>query len=100
MTTRRTFLLKVIPAAGAVALLGSKAMAAPMLKENDPMALALGYKDDTNKVDSAKWKKFKAGQTCDNCNLYKATGADKGTCSLFAGKEVTAKGWCNSWIKK
>ncbi len=99
MTSRRTFLLKVIPAVGAVALLGSKAMAAPLLTEKDPMAKALGYTADATKVNTAKWKKYKAGQDCATCNLFRSTGAN-GTCTLFAGKEVSPKGWCNSWVKK
>jgi hypothetical protein len=100
MTTRRTFLLKVLPAVGATMLLGQRALAAPSLTESDPMAIQLGYKADAGKVDSAKWKKYQAGQNCSNCNLFKATNGGNGSCSLFAGKEVAGAGWCNSWIKK
>ena len=43
--------------------------AAPHLDEKDPTAQSLGYKHDATKVDKAKFPKYKAGETCANCQL-------------------------------
>lgn len=76
-----------------------------MTSVNDPTAKALGYYEDATKVDTKKWPK-RAGaegakQFCYNCMFYQTKEDPKKTtaapCTLFAGKGVTAKGWCNSW---
>lgn len=101
MTTRRTFLLKVVPVVGAAVLLGSRAFAAPKLTETDKMAKTLGYKLDTTKVDKKKYPKHANDQMCNNCTLFQGKPKDAfGGCTLFAGKDVTNKGWCMSWAKK
>lgn len=103
MTTRRTFLLKVVPAVGAAALLGSRAFAAPAVKlsETDKMAMTLGYKTDTTKVDAKKYPKHTKDQACHNCTLFQGKPTDAfGGCTLFAGKQVANNGWCMSWAKK
>lgn len=102
MTSRRTFLLKVIPAAGALAVLGGKAMAAPAaVVETDPQAIALGYKANTAKVDKAKFPKHAADQHCGNCQLFQgAATAASAPCAIFGGKLVANKGWCSAWVKK
>ena len=77
-----------------------------LVSETDPQAAALGYKADASKVDTAKWAK-RAGpdgakQFCSNCLLFnggKETTEAQGPCTLFPGKAVAAKGWCNSWAK-
>ncbi|MGK0269416.1 MAG: hypothetical protein ACI88H_000047 [Cocleimonas sp.] len=77
----------------------------PKLTEDDPMAMGLGYKNDATTVDTTKYPK-RAGdagakQWCDNCSLY--TGdkdAEWGKCSIFGGKQINAKGWCNAWVAK
>nr|WP_260464043.1 high-potential iron-sulfur protein [Burkholderia sp. Bp8963] len=75
--------------------------AAPVLSENDPTALALGYKADASKVDKAKFSRYQSGQTCANCQLYQgAAGSEMGPCSTYGGKLVFAKGWCNAYVKK
>ena len=73
------------------------------VSEDDPSAKALGYKHDATAVDTAKYPR-RAGpegakQFCDNCKLYSA-GSEEGWggCSIFPGKEVNAKGWCNAWV--
>lgn len=77
----------------------------PKLTEDDPMAMGIGYKHDATTVDTAKYPK-RAGeegakQLCDTCALY--TGekdAEWGKCTIFAGKQVNAKGWCTAWAAK
>lgn len=74
---------------------------APVLAENDPTALALGYKVDAAKVDKTKFPRFQTGQTCANCQLYQGKpGSDKSPCPTYGGKLVYAKGWCNAYVKK
>ena len=73
------------------------------VSEDDASAKALGYKHDATTVDTAKYPRRAgtdgANQFCDNCKLYSA-GSENGwgACSIFPGKEVNAKGWCNAWI--
>lgn len=102
MTTRRKFILQIIPAAAAVTILGNKAMAAPPPKLTDthPAAKALAYITDTKKVDAKKFPQHKATQDCRNCMHYTATGKTVGTCALFKGFEVEKVAWCRSWVEK
>lgn len=72
-----------------------------LLQESDDEAKATGYRADAGQVDRAKFPKYAPGQTCANCSLFAPDG-DKpsGGCALFYGKDVLAKGWCNSWEKR
>lgn len=108
MNSRRHFLRNI--AISAPVLLGARALAqdtpakpAPPVKltEDDPVAMALGYKEDTTKVDSAKYPQHKPEQVCDNCALYTGKpGQPTGPCTVFQNKLVTAKGWCATWALK
>jgi hypothetical protein len=102
MTTRRTFVLKIVPAIGLAATCSSRLFAAaPKLDEKDPMAVGLGYKEDASKTDKAKFPRYAAGQDCANCQQYQGKAGDaSGPCTIFAGKLVSAKGWCNAYVKK
>ena len=98
MNTRRTFLITV--AATGAALTGA-VRAQVKLDEKDPQAVALGYVHDATKVDAKKFPKYAAGQMCSNCALYQGKPTDPwAACPLFGNKQVAAKGWCNSWVKK
>ena len=97
-SNRRQFMaLSAVSVASLVA--ARVAYAQPMLGENEPQALALGYKEDAKEVDRAKFAKYAEGQRCDNCQLYTVKDATTGLCSIFPGKLVTAAGWCNLWVK-
>lgn len=100
--SRRTFLLHIAAAGTALAQVNASAQpAAPKLDEADPQATALGYKQDTNKVDGKKFPKHEASQSCVTCQLYQGKPKDpSGPCPLFAGKQVAAAGWCSAWVKK
>lgn len=88
----------------------NKAAAAPanLVKPSEPMATSLGYVEDASKVDSKKWAK-RAGpagakQFCYNCQFYQADPAkakttDAAACTIFGGKSVKGKGWCNTWTQ-
>ena len=71
---------------------------APMVDPNDATAKAVGYVEDHTKSANAK------GNQCATCGFYAKkdtrSGKEAGTCTIFAGKEVYANGFCNSWNKK
>ena len=97
--SRRQFI--ILSAAGACTLaLNGKVQAQAMVSETDPQAVALGYKADATKVDKAKFPKYAASQICGNCALYQGGAAAAGACPLFAGKQVSSKGWCSAYNKK
>ena len=101
-TNRRVFLMTV--AAGTSALSAAQSFAqagGPQVLETDPQAIALGYKNDSTKVDAKKYPKHAATQSCLSCQLFQPKGKDVlGGCPLFAGKQVSAKGWCSAWTQK
>jgi hypothetical protein len=102
MTTRRQFVITLLPAATAMLALSRTAQAqAAKVEETDPTAIALGYKHDATKVDAKKFPTFVAGRNCSNCQLYQGKPTDAwAPCAIFAGKQVNAKGWCSAWAKK
>ncbi len=91
--------LAAVPAA---ALIAREAAAAPaLIDENDPAAKALAYLHDAKKVDATANATYKNGQICENCIQYTGTaGAGQGSCNMFPGKLVKAKGWCKVWVLK
>ncbi len=92
--------MQAIAASGTV-LTAQQVAAQAALAESDAQAVALGYKADASKVDKAKQTKYAASQACANCALFQAaSGAAAGACPLFAGKQVSVKGWCTAWAKK
>lgn len=99
MTNRRVFILQSVIGTGIVAS-GMAMAAAPMVAETDPMAKSLGYVADSTKADGKKYPKHAATQACSNCALFQGKGAATGPCPLFAGKEVSSKGWCSAYAKK
>ena len=73
----------------------------PPLGEADPTGMALGFREDTTKVEASKYPNHRPDQTCANCNLAQTAQADgRLPCSIFPGKSVGAKGWCAAWVKK
>lgn len=105
MNTRRHFLRSLMVTAGAPAILATKVFsqdAKPVkLEESDPTATALGYKEDTTKVDATKYPMHKPDQKCSDCALYTGkAGEATGPCTAFANKIVTAGGWCAAFAKK
>jgi hypothetical protein len=100
MTTRRVFILQSV--VGTTALASGMAMAAdlPMVAETDANAKGLGYVADTTKADGKKFPKHTPEQKCSNCALYQGKAEPSGACPLYAGKKVTAAGWCSAYAKK
>ena len=91
--------MQTLCVAGAAAMASTAAQAA-MVDEKDPQAVGLGYQADATKVDKAKAPKYAAGQNCSNCALYQGGSAAAGGCPIFAGKQVSGKGWCSAYAKK
>jgi hypothetical protein len=97
---RRRFMLLGAQAAGALSIaVSGLAQAEERLTQADPVAQALGYKEDASKVDNSN-AHYVAGSACANCQLYQGKPGDAaGDCPIFH-KLVSAKGWCNSYTKK
>ena len=103
MSNRRVFLksLSQIAAASAIGVTLTARAESPKLDEKDPQATALGYNNDTTKVDKVKFPKHTVAQQCSNCQLFQGKAADAwGPCPIFAGKQVSSKGWCSAYTKK
>ena len=96
--SRRQFLISAAVLAGSAILLPLQKAQAQVVRldPKDPMASRLGYTPNAASVDAKKYPSYQAGRQCSNCAQFK----DNGTCSLFAGKQVSADGWCMSWAKK
>lgn len=101
-SNRRTFMLQVASGGVAIAATQLNAQAAPArVLETDAQAVALGFKDDTNKVDQAKFPKHTKAEECSKCNFYSGkAGASLGPCAVFGGKDVPPGGWCSAFVKK
>ena len=86
------------PAAGGDAKAPAAGGGAPLVDPNDATAKAVGYVEDHTKAAAAK------GNHCATCGFYakkdSRNGKEAGTCTIFAGKEVYAAAYCNSWNKK
>lgn len=105
MHKRRVILISITTAAAASAVgipLSVFAQALQKIDPKDPQAVSLGYTDDTTKVDKKKFPKHEPSQQCNNCQFYvTAKEVDNlAPCTIFGGKAVAAKGWCNAWAKK
>ncbi len=100
MDSRRRSILLAAPAFAIGLTAMRDALAQARVPESDPTATALGYKEDASKVDVAKYKTYAKGNTCANCNFYKSSNANEGTCMALGNRLVAAKGWCSAWVKK
>ncbi|MGI9246772.1 MAG: high-potential iron-sulfur protein [Steroidobacteraceae bacterium] len=102
---RRTLLKGALLGVAAVpmsALLSRTAdAAAGKVDPNEPQAKSLGYVEDATKVDAKANPNFKAGQHCANCLQAQAKpGAAEVPCNIFAGRNVSANGWCKVYVKR
>lgn len=60
----------------------------PKLSLDNATAKALGYTHESTA----------ANKTCAGCQLYTGkANAEWGSCAIFSGNLVNAKGYCNSW---
>jgi hypothetical protein len=92
--------MRLIPVAGVSLLLPGIANAdVPVLTEADPMAKAMGFRNDTAKADGAKYPKHTNEQTCAKCLHYTTAGAESAKCDLFS-KVVPKTGWCSGYSRR
>ncbi|MFL6691720.1 MAG: high-potential iron-sulfur protein [Ramlibacter sp.] len=100
--TRRVFMLQVATGPAALAAAVASAQDAPArVDAKDPQAASLGYTEDAGQVDARRFPRRTAEQLCANCQVYSGKGNEPtGPCTVFAGKLVTAKGWCSAWVLK
>jgi hypothetical protein len=101
MSNRRQFMLKLLPLAGAAAVLPRVALAADVadLTEKDGMAVAMGFRLESEKADQAKYPKHTNEQKCASCLHFTTVGAEKARCDLF-NKMVPKGGWCSGYSKR
>jgi hypothetical protein len=101
---RRHFIqLSAVAAAGCLIRPGTEARAEgmPQLGEDDPMAQAMKYTNDSSTVDPASRANPAPEQTCANCALVQGDEADEWRpCQIFPGKLVNKNGWCSVWAPK
>lgn len=91
----------IVPALGLIGNTASAAADLPALDPKDSAAVALGFINDSAKVDAAANPTHMADQKCANCEQYQGKPSDaRGGCVLFPGKSVPAAGWCKVWRKK
>ncbi|MGA0844947.1 MAG: high-potential iron-sulfur protein [Luteolibacter sp.] len=107
MDTRRDFLRKFAISTAlpwvAIQQLNAEEAKTPPAKvpEDDPIAKAFGYKEDTTKVDAQKYPQHKVEQRCDNCMHYTGKADEAiGPCAIFQNRNVTAAGWCAAYVAK
>jgi len=71
---------------------------------DDPIALAIGYKQDVKLIDYKNYPQRKKpeakNQFCKNCTLYTSVNEGWGKCSMLQKGVVNANGWCSSFNKK
>jgi hypothetical protein len=102
---RRDVLMGALVGVAAIpvtALLGRAEAASGKVDPSEPQAKSLGYIEDAAKVDAKANPNYKPGQVCANCLQVpkgKETGADI-PCNIFAGRTVSAKGWCKVYVKR
>lgn len=100
---RRKFLqLSAVAAAGYIVQSGREAQAGdlPHLTEDDAMAKAMKYTNDSSSVDPASRNNPAANQSCATCALLQAGDGDWRPCQIFPGKLVHTSGWCSVWAPK
>ena len=105
---RRGFLKMGVKTGGGMLALSAipiHLLADDKVAEDEPLALAMGYKLEVSAVDTVKFPKragdVGATQFCYNCALYAGEAdAEFAPCSIFQNRLVAGKGWCNAWVIK
>ena len=103
--TRRTLLqsaVAVVPVSltGCATLSGDDTL--PLVKNGDPVALAMAYYSDTRDVeaDNPLATTHDVSQNCANCVHQRGSDGQGGLmCPTFPGRRVSPDGWCSLWAK-
>jgi hypothetical protein len=100
MMKRRDFVLKVVPLVGGVTMAPRVAFAeVPALAEDDKMAIAMGFRLQTERADQAKYPKHTNEQNCAKCLHYGTANAEMARCDLF-NKMVPKGAWCSGYSRR
>ncbi len=79
-----------------LARLAKAAESGAKVQESDDLAKQLAYQHDASKAPGRK-----GDASCKSCAFYQGKGdAEWGGCIVFGGKQVNAKGWCQSYRAK
>lgn len=112
---RRLFLSWSVVTVGALSFLKSfnafakeelKIKDSEVAKDGDKLSVAQFCTDPDGgaKTCPERKKPERKGQYCEGCQFYTAKGQHKGkdvgSCTLIPGKYVSAKAWCQTWVKK
>lgn len=98
-TNRRVFMMQIVlgSSALAVASVGARA-AVTKLDANDGYAKSMGFVKNAKDVDAKKWRKYKVGQQCTQCQLWDGKEKDAyAACSFFGDQHTPAAGWCKNF---
>jgi len=86
------------PAAPAATTVTPAAPVGPLVSETEPQAVAVGYVADARRANLARFPRFHRGQHCAACQQYQGLpSAPTAPCTVFAGRQVQASGWCSSF---
>ena len=100
-SSRRRFIGQLVAAGTAASATQTFAQAGAHVEEADEQAVALGYRQDTTKVDAKKYPKHAAAQRCSNCSFWQGKPDDAWAgCAMFGRKHVANGGWCQVWAAK
>jgi hypothetical protein len=94
---RRTFIV----ASTAACLCAGRARAQlKKAEENEPKAVAVGYRHDSGTVDGSRYPKHQPQQNCEGCLAFYPSDDETdewGECDLMSDRLVHKKGWCSSF---
>lgn len=102
-SSRRQFMLVAAGASsiGVASTVMAQNVSMELVKDSDPIAVAIGYSSDATKTDAKKYPQYAANQKCSGCTLFGGKATDQSAvCPVFASKAVSANGWCSAWVKK
>jgi hypothetical protein len=76
------------------------AQAGAHVDEADEAAIALGYRNDSSKVDAKKNPTHTSAQHCSTCSFWQGKPDDAWAgCAMFGRKHVAKGAWCHVWAK-
>ena len=74
----------------------------PLVRNTDPVALAMAYYSDTHDVpaDNPLAINHDVNQKCANCvHARRNVAPDRVYCGTFPGRTVSPEGWCSIWAQ-
>ena len=97
---RRFFIAATVAGSTATLLCQQARAALQKVTEDEPKAVAVGYRHDTTKVDGARYPKHTPQQHCQVCLAFYPSDDEAelwGECDLMSDRLVNKNGWCSSF---